>query len=659
MPFELQVALRYLLAKRRQVFISVISLVSTLGVTVGVMALVIALALMTGLQGELQARILGSSAHVFVYKPAGITDYRAEVEKLSAVPGVIGAAPAVIGKAMITGLSLGIRRRSRASTSSLEPKVTDIGSAMIEGSLDGLTPKTEDDLAGIVLGQGSRDRDRRQSRRHGERADAERLALADGRDAASAPLKVAGLFRLGLYEVDAGSGFVDLERGMLLAGTDRVDHIEVKVANVYDAPRIADQIADGFGQDYVTQDWTDINQQLYSALLLEKIGMGIGIGLIVAVAALNIVASLILLVMEKTRDIAILKTMGASSRSITLIFLLQGTIIGVIGTIIGATAGAAAAYFLDRYRVITIPSDIYQVSYLPFRLLPGDFVDGGDRRRRGVFPGHAVSLAAGGAARSRAGAAIRVARWPSSRSPASTSSTTATGKRLHVLRDLDSLGREGRDGRDHGRVGRGEEHAAPRARRPRRIDGGQVRVGDHEIATMTDEARVAFRNRHIGFVFQFHHLLPEFTAIENAMMPLRIARVSAAEARPKAEALLQRVGLGDRLDHRPGMLSGGEQQRVAVSRALVMQPSLLLADEPTGDLDEATADALHQLLRTMHAEFGLTAIIATHNPRLAAQCDRTLRLEGGKLALKSYEYCPISQISVPNMDHSFYKYIRK
>jgi len=165
---------------------------------------------------------------------------------------------------------------------------------------------------------------------------------------------------------------VDLDTGMVLAGTDRVDHIEVKVADVYDAPRIADQIADQFGQDYVTQDWTDINQQLYSALLLEKIGMGIGIGLIVAVAALNIVASLILLVMEKTRDIAILKTMGASAKSITLIFLLQGTIIGVIGTIVGATAGALAANVLDRYRLITIPSDIYQVSYLPFKLMPGD-----------------------------------------------------------------------------------------------------------------------------------------------------------------------------------------------------------------------------------------------------------------------------------------------
>jgi lipoprotein-releasing system permease protein len=371
MPFELQVALRYLLAKRRQVFISVISLVSTLGVTVGVMALVIALALMTGLQGELQARILGSSAHVFVYKPAGITDYHAEVQKLSSVPGVIGAAPAVIGKALITGLSNGFLG-VKGIDAHLESSVTDIGHAMTEGSLNGLTPASEDDLAGIALGKDLA------AEIGAKVGDTVRLTTPNGSLSPMGVmprqrrLKVVGLFRMGLYEVDAGSGFVDLDTGMLLAGTDRVDHIEVKVADVYDAPRIADQIAEQFGQDYVTQDWTDINQQLYSALLLEKIGMGIGIGLIVAVAALNIVASLILLVMEKTRDIAILKTMGASSRSITLIFLLQGTIIGVIGTIVGATAGALTAHFLDRYRVITIPSDIYQVSYLPFRLMPGD-----------------------------------------------------------------------------------------------------------------------------------------------------------------------------------------------------------------------------------------------------------------------------------------------
>jgi lipoprotein-releasing system ATP-binding protein len=163
------------------------------------------------------------------------------------------------------------------------------------------------------------------------------------------------------------------------------------------------------------------------------------------------------------------------------------------------------------------------------------------------------------------------------------------------------------------------------------IDGGSIRMGDVDLATMTSDQRTAFRNRHVGFVFQFHHLLPEFTALENAGMPMRIARRPAAEREDRARLLLDRVGLTERLAHAPGMLSGGEQQRVAIARALVMSPDLLLADEPTGDLDEHTAGSLHDLLREMHAERGLTSIIATHNPRLAAACDRVLRLEEGRL----------------------------
>jgi lipoprotein-releasing system ATP-binding protein len=163
------------------------------------------------------------------------------------------------------------------------------------------------------------------------------------------------------------------------------------------------------------------------------------------------------------------------------------------------------------------------------------------------------------------------------------------------------------------------------------IDAGAVHIGGADLATLSDAERVAFRNRHVGFVFQFHHLLPEFTALENAEMPLRIARIAGGERRARASGLLERVGLGHRLEHRPGMMSGGEQQRVAIARALVMQPDLLLADEPTGDLDEHTADSLHDLLREMHRERGLTSIIATHNPRLAGACDRVLRLVEGKL----------------------------
>jgi lipoprotein-releasing system ATP-binding protein len=162
-------------------------------------------------------------------------------------------------------------------------------------------------------------------------------------------------------------------------------------------------------------------------------------------------------------------------------------------------------------------------------------------------------------------------------------------------------------------------------------DGGSVRIGETVLGALTDGALVAFRNRHVGFVFQFHHLLPEFSALENAEMPMRIAKRAAGERTARATDLLRRVGLDHRLHHRPGMMSGGEQQRVAIARALVMEPDLLLADEPTGDLDEHTAESLHELLREMHRERGLTSIIATHNPRLAAACDRVLRLEDGRL----------------------------
>jgi len=168
-----------------------------------------------------------------------------------------------------------------------------------------------------------------------------------------------------------------------------------------------------------------------------------------------------------------------------------------------------------------------------------------------------------------------------------------------------------------------------------RVDQGRITIDGAELTGMRDADVVTFRNRRVGFVFQFHHLLPEFSALENAEMPMRIARMPMTEARPRAEDLLRRVGLGLRLTHRPGMLSGGEQQRVAMARALIMRPSLLLADEPTGDLDETTADALHALLREMHQAYGLTSIIATHNPRLAAGCDRSMRLEAGKLTADS------------------------
>jgi lipoprotein-releasing system ATP-binding protein len=204
-------------------------------------------------------------------------------------------------------------------------------------------------------------------------------------------------------------------------------------------------------------------------------------------------------------------------------------------------------------------------------------------------------------------------------------------QRLHVLRDLDLTVESGEMVAVVGASGVGKSTLLHLLGGLDRSDSGSIRVGDTDIGVMPEEALTGFRNKHIGFVFQFHHLLPEFTALENAEMPLRIARLNRAEVGRRATTVLQRLGLSDRLSHRPSMLSGGEQQRVAVARALVTEPSILLADEPTGNLDEQTAEALHALLREMHRERHLSSVIATHNMHLAASCDRVLRLEGGRL----------------------------
>ena len=204
-------------------------------------------------------------------------------------------------------------------------------------------------------------------------------------------------------------------------------------------------------------------------------------------------------------------------------------------------------------------------------------------------------------------------------------------QRIHVLRDLELHVAYGEMVAIVGASGVGKSTLLHLLGGLDRADSGQIIVADTDLRALDDSSLVRFRNRNVGFVFQFHHLMPEFDATENVEMPLRVARESGNAARRRAVDLLSRVGLGERLKHRPSEMSGGEQQRVAVARALAMKPALLLADEPTGDLDETTADSLHELLKNMHAEQGLTSVIATHNPRLAAACNRVFRLERGQL----------------------------
>jgi lipoprotein-releasing system permease protein len=372
-PFELHIALRYLLAKRKQALVSVISLISILGVMVGVMAVIVALAMMTGLQQELTKRILGSNPHIYVWNSEGIADPRAEAATLRKIPHVIGAAPASNGRALLQARKTAEPAQVKGIDPDLEADVTDLRTALKSGSLNLLAPRTEDDVPGILIGK---DLAGTLGLEVGDSVNLitpEGILTPNGRMMYPRRLRVAGVFSLGLYEFDMTMGFVSIDTAKRLFAKDQVDLIQLRVDDIYRAPAVAREITNRLGPQYLTQDWSEMNRPLFSALSLEKIAVSLAISLIVMVAALNIVATLILLVMEKSRDIAILKTMGASARSVTVIFMLQGLVIGVVGTSAGAALGYALSFVLDRYKLIHMSSEIYQVAYLPFTVRPFEF----------------------------------------------------------------------------------------------------------------------------------------------------------------------------------------------------------------------------------------------------------------------------------------------
>ena len=371
MPFELRIALRYLKARRKQAFISIISGVSVLGVGVGVTALLISLGLMTGLQGEIRSRILGSTAHVSIH-PSGeipLVDHatvRATIEKN---PHVLGSAPAVYGKGLITSAGGG-----KASVTvkgidiALEPKVTEVANQVEDGSLAELESREEGpppillgrDLAAVLgVGPGQIVQIWSTHTRLSPMGAIPRVKS----------FRVAGTVNSGLWEFDSEWAYLALPEAQRLFGMgDSVSLVEVRIDDMYQAREVGAELVEALGRGYVTNDWIRMNQSLFAALWLEKVAIGITIGLIVMVAALNIVATLILMVMEKSQDIAILVSMGAARGMIARIFMLQGTIIGAIGTLAGGFLGWLACFILDRYRLIQVPADVYQVSYVPFKL---------------------------------------------------------------------------------------------------------------------------------------------------------------------------------------------------------------------------------------------------------------------------------------------------
>jgi len=375
MRFELSVAVRYLRARRKQTFLSVVSFIAILGFILGVMALIVALALMTGFQEDIQTKILGTSAHVMVYSShaRGINNYNRIMKIVRSEPSVVSVSPVVYGKVMIYSAGGANGIIVKGIDPFQEGKVSDLA-AKLDPKVLAKLKNPGQDRDGIVLGEDLADSV------HVESGDFVTLVSPDsmlsplGLMPKFKKFKVLGTFHSGLYEYDTSWALVSLDTAKRLFSLgDSVSLIEGRVRDIYGAEDIAHDLQKKLGSSYVTDNWIHQNKSLFSAMKLEKIMLFITIALIVLVASFNVISTLVMMVLEKTRDIAILLAMGCTSRQIMRIFMLQGILIGVAGTIIGAILGVTGSYIMDHYRVIQLPLDVYFIPYLPFHVRPIDF----------------------------------------------------------------------------------------------------------------------------------------------------------------------------------------------------------------------------------------------------------------------------------------------
>ena len=381
--YELFLAFRYLKARRKQAFTSIVSFVSVLGITVGVAALIIALALLTGFQQDIQAKIIGANAHIVVWElgDASMAEYLDVVDTVSGAPGVVSAAPAILRPAVINnGFSL-----SFAMFKGIDPAAgtMDLLTRVVEGSADDLRVRGEID--GALIGRGMADK---LLLRVGDELqvmiyDQDRITPLGVGGLKYKRLRVAGIFDAGMFEYDTSWVLVDLRTAQAMfnsfrdaeapEGPGRVSFVEIRVDDIYGTAAVMEDVQERLGPGYVMRDWKQMNSLFFAALNLERLAMFVTISLIVFVAALNIVATLILMVMEKNRDIGILLSMGATRRGILYTFIFQGLFIGLIGTATGLMLGIGVSWLADHYRIISLPAEVYYLSHVPFVVRPFDF----------------------------------------------------------------------------------------------------------------------------------------------------------------------------------------------------------------------------------------------------------------------------------------------
>lgn len=373
-PFEIRIGLRYMRAKRKQTLISVITAFSVLGVMLGVMTLIIVLGVMNGFEKDLKEKILGTVSHLVVMNHANrtVTGWPQLMERIERFDGVKATTPYIYGQAMLSshGKVRGVIVRGLDTRTASE--VISLPRFLTEGTLGDIAA-VKDGLSGIILGK---ELAVLTSLRIG---DVVQLISPQGKRTPVGAIprvqsfRIVGIFKSGMYEFDSNLVYMALtDAQKFFEMGDGVTGIEVTVGDVYLAPKLGARIEKSLGTPFWTRTWKDMYRNLFSALKLEKIAMFIILTFIVLVAAFNIIISLIMLVMEKSRDIAILKALGATSNRIMRIFIVQGMVVGVVGTLLGALGGIAGAALLGRYPIIELPEEIYTISTLPVALEPWD-----------------------------------------------------------------------------------------------------------------------------------------------------------------------------------------------------------------------------------------------------------------------------------------------